>query len=59
MKILDRYIFRTVVTTTAVALLVLLLLESFLSLLMELESVGKGNFNFASVMRYLLFIQPQ
>lgn len=59
MNILDRYIFRTVASATAVALLVLLLLEFFLNLLMELESVGKGNYGFVEVIRYLLLIQPQ
>ncbi|MDS4019703.1 MAG: LPS export ABC transporter permease LptG [Candidatus Competibacter sp.] len=59
MKILDRYIFRTVATTTLVALLVLLLLEFFLSLLVELEEVGKGNYTFTAAIRYLLLIQPQ
>ncbi len=59
MKILDRYIFRTVATTTLVALLVLLLLEFFLSLLVELEDVGKGHYDFLAAFRYLLLIQPQ
>ena len=59
MKILDRYIFRTVATTTLVALLVLLLLEFFLSLLVELESVGTGQYDFLAAVRYLLLIQPQ
>ena len=59
MKILDRYIFRTVATTTLIALLVLLLLEFFLSLLIELEDVGKGRYDFLAAFRYLLLIQPQ
>ncbi|MBZ4195008.1 MAG: LPS export ABC transporter permease LptG [Candidatus Contendobacter sp.] len=59
MKILDRYIFRTVAITTLAALLVLLLLELFLSLLVELEDVGKGNYDFPAALQYLLLIQPQ
>lgn len=59
MSILDRYIFRTVAGATFVALLVLLLLESFLSLLVELEDVGKHNYHFAEIIQYLLLIQPQ
>ena len=59
MKILDRYIFRTVTATTTITLLVLLLLELFLSLLVELEDVGKGHYDFLAVIRYLLLIQPQ
>ena len=59
MKILDRYIFRTVTSTTLIALLILLLLEFFLSLLVELEDVGKGQYDFLVAFRYLLLIQPQ
>ena len=59
MSILDRYIFRTVAGATFVALLVLLLLESFLGLLVELEDVGKHNYHFAEIIQYLLLIQPQ
>lgn len=59
MKILDRYIFRTVAGATLMALLVLLLLESFLSLLTELEDIGKSNYDFVAILRYLLLVQPQ
>ena len=59
MKILDRYLFRAVATATLVALLVLLLLELFLTLLVELKSVGKGDYDFLAAIRYLLLIQPQ
>jgi lipopolysaccharide export system permease protein len=59
MKILDRYLFRAVATATLVALLVLLLLELFLGLLVELEGVGKGGYDFTAAIRYLLLIQPQ
>jgi len=58
-KTLDRYIFRTVASATLVALLVLLLLEFFLGLLVELEDVGKGHYYFGAAVRYLLLIQPQ
>ena len=59
MKILDRYIFRTVASATLAALLVLMLLELFMTLLVELEDVGKGNYGFPAVLHYLLLIQPQ
>lgn len=59
MMILDRYIFRTVAIATLVALLVLLLLETFLSLLVELEGVDKASYGFAAALRYLALIQPQ
>lgn len=59
MSILDRYIFRTVVGATLVALLVLLLLEAFLGLLVELEQVGKGHYDFVAAIHYVMLIQPQ
>ncbi|MCB1775871.1 MAG: LPS export ABC transporter permease LptG [Candidatus Competibacteraceae bacterium] len=59
MKLLDRYIFRAVATATLVTLLALLLLQFFLSLLVELEDVGKGHYHFLAALRYLLLIQPQ
>ncbi len=59
MKILDRYIFRTVATATLAALLVLMLLQLFLTLLTELEDVGKGSYDFPAALHYLLLIQPQ
>ncbi|MFO1371131.1 MAG: LPS export ABC transporter permease LptG [Candidatus Competibacteraceae bacterium] len=59
MNILDRYIFRTVTAATLVTLLVVLLLETFLSLLAELKDLGKGDYNFAAILHYLLLLQPQ
>ncbi len=59
MMLIDRYIFRTIVSATLVALLVLLILEFFLSLLVELESLGKGGYDFVAAFSYLLLIQPQ
>ena len=59
MNLLDRYIFRAVTTATLVTLLALLLLQFFLSLLVELEDVGKGDYHFLAALRYLLLIQPQ
>ena len=59
MKILDRYLFRAVAAATLTALLVLLLLESFLSLLVELEDLGKGDYDFAALIHYLALIQPR
>ncbi|HRX61142.1 MAG TPA: LPS export ABC transporter permease LptG [Candidatus Competibacter sp.] len=59
MSILDRYIFRTVASATLVALLVLLLLEAFLGLLVELEQVGKGHYDFVAAIHYVMLIQPQ
>lgn len=59
MSILDRYLFRAVASATLVATLVLVLLELFISLLVELQGVGKGNYSFTAAIYYLLLIQPQ
>lgn len=59
MSLIDRYILRTVTAATLAALLVLLALEFFLSLMMELKSVGKGNYGMLEALRYLLLLQPQ
>jgi len=59
MSILDRYLFRAVATATLVTLLLLVLLEMFLTLLVELENVGQGQYTFAAAFHYLLLIQPQ
>jgi lipopolysaccharide export system permease protein len=57
--ILDRYIFKTVVITTLVALLVLLVLDIFFNLLNELEDVGKGSYGLAQVIQFLLLTSPR
>ena len=59
MKRIDGYILRTVASTTLAALLVLLALELFLTLMVELKSVGKANYGLAAALRYLLLLQPQ
>ncbi|HXH02198.1 MAG TPA: LPS export ABC transporter permease LptG [Candidatus Competibacteraceae bacterium] len=59
MKRIDRYIFRTVLATSLVSLLVLLTLETFFTLLTELEDVGKGQYGVAQMMQYLLLTLPR
>lgn len=56
---LDRYIFKTVAGTALVALLVLLVLETFFSLLIELEDLGKGSYGVAEILQFLLLGLPQ
>lgn len=59
MKRIDRYIIKTVIGTAVVALLVLLTLEAFFSLLVELEDFGKGNYGLLQIMQYLILTMPR
>lgn len=59
MKILDRYIALNLVKTTALALFVLLLLLSFFTLVEELDSIGRGNYDIWQALRYTLFTMPK
>lgn len=56
---LDRYVFKVVLSTSLVALLVLLVLETFFTLLIELEDLGKGNYGLAEILQFLLLTLPQ
>ncbi|MDQ2696531.1 MAG: LPS export ABC transporter permease LptG [Pseudomonadota bacterium] len=55
---IDRYIFRVVLGSSLVALLVLMGLETFFTLLTELEDVGKGAYGVNDVLHYLLLTFP-
>lgn len=46
MKILNKYIGRSIISSILIVLLILLGVESFLELASELKDVGKGNFHF-------------
>lgn len=59
MRLLDRYIFRTVVGAALVALLVLVALETFFTLLVELEDLGTGNYDLLAILQYLLLTLPR
>lgn len=59
MKRIDGYILRTVVGAALIALLVLVALETFFTLLVELEDLGTGNYGLAEILRYLLLTLPR
>ncbi|OGT64393.1 MAG: LPS export ABC transporter permease LptG [Gammaproteobacteria bacterium RIFCSPLOWO2_02_47_7] len=59
MKILDRYIAVTLLQTTAIALIVLLSLFTFLSLIDQLEETGRGNYDVITAIKYVLLILPR
>jgi len=59
MKTIDRYITVILLMTTTVALLVLLALFTFLSLVDQLGDLGRGNYNLAKVIEYVLLTLPR
>jgi lipopolysaccharide export system permease protein len=59
MKKLDRYIGGTVVLSILVSLLVLLILVAFVTLLEEMEDVGRGTYQAADALIYVLLILPR
>ena len=57
--ILSRYIFRVVLATSLIALLVMLILDSFFQLLNQLEDIGRGSYELSDVMVYLVLTVPR
>ena len=58
-KLLNRYIFRVILGTSLLALLVMLILDSLFSLLSELEDVGSGSYSLVDMMFYLTLTMPR
>lgn len=59
MRILDRYIAGEVVRGTGLALLVLLALLSFFTLVAEIEETGKGSYGVWQAIQYVLLTLPR
>ncbi|MCP4283491.1 MAG: LPS export ABC transporter permease LptG [Gammaproteobacteria bacterium] len=59
MRQLDRYIGRTVVLSILLSLLVLLTLAGFISLIDEMEDVGRGDYRIVDALLYVLLILPR
>ncbi|MCB1859443.1 MAG: LPS export ABC transporter permease LptG [Gammaproteobacteria bacterium] len=59
MKLLDRYIGRNVVLSILLSLVILLTLVAFVSLLEEMEDVGRGNYRTWDAIQYVLLILPR
>ena len=59
MKILDRYIAKTVVVTILISLLILLILVAFGDLMEELGDVGEGGYRMQDAFLYVLLILPR
>jgi lipopolysaccharide export system permease protein len=59
MKVLERYIGLAVITGTIAALMVLLTLLGFLTLMDELQDVGKGRYEMADAFGFMLLVLPR
>jgi len=58
MKLLDTYLFKTVLAATGMVLLALLGMESFVLFAQELQTIGTGNYGLWHVFVYVLSILP-
>jgi len=59
MRILDRHIGRTVVTTSLIVLFVLLALFTFMTFLSELKIVGRGHYGYLQALAYVMMAVPR
>jgi len=59
MKILDRYIAGAVAFGTGVALLVILGLDVFFSIINQIDDVGKGSYTMSRMLQYVVFTLPR
>jgi len=58
-SILSRYIFRVILGTSLIALLVMLILDSLFNLLSELEDVNEQSYTLLTMLHYLLLTLPR
>ena len=58
MKLLDRYIFTTLLKSCLLVLAILLAIFSFMDLVQQLDDVGKGSFQTADAFHYILLSLP-
>lgn len=59
MRLIDRYIGRTVAVHTAVVLLILLAMYTFSSFVAEVDNVGKGTYTFLGAAQYIALLVPR
>jgi lipopolysaccharide export system permease protein len=59
MKILDRYIAGVVATSTGLALLVIVGLDLFFSIINQVDDVGKGNYTVGKLLQYVALGLPR
>lgn len=59
MKILSRYLARTILSSTLLVLLVLLSLYTFMDFVTELDDLGKGQYELEAIITYLVLSMPK
>jgi lipopolysaccharide export system permease protein len=59
MRTLDRYIGRTVLSTIAMVLLIVIALQTFFSLIEEMNHLGRGDYTAIKVVEYILLTTPR
>lgn len=59
MKILDRYIGKTIIGAILVVLIVLVSVFSFFSFIDQLEDLGRGRYGLSAIIRYVLLSAPR
>lgn len=59
MKIIDRYLGKTILHTTLLVLFLLMGLSVFITLIRELNNIGAGNYHLLGVLGYVLLDLPQ
>lgn len=57
--ILQRYIAKTIITSTLLVLLVLLALYTFMDFIAELDDLGEGSYGLTQILLYLLLTMPK
>ncbi len=59
MKILDKYLFKTVFNTTMLVFLILLGVHVFVNFVGEISDIGKGDYGFFNAIAYVFLCTPQ
>jgi len=59
MTILQRYIAKTILTSTVLVLFILLGLYTFMDLVAELDDIGRGNYQLSDVLLYIMLSMPK
>ncbi|NNM59310.1 MAG: LPS export ABC transporter permease LptG [Legionellales bacterium] len=59
MKILDRYICKTILSTTLIVLLALISMDFFIQLMNEIDDIGRGNYGMVQALCFVLLELPR
>jgi lipopolysaccharide export system permease protein len=59
MRILSKYLAKTILSSTLLVLLVLLALYTFMDFISELDDLGKGDYSIGSILSYIALTMPK